>query len=256
MQHAPLIQLLITAQFSPPLPFLNALQVTDLCRGIWPTFDMYEQVSPAGPMPYSFEQLEGQEPLIAPVALMPRIQLGRSADSRLLLFQADRLSYGWQRNAALNDSVDYPGFEVIRDEFLANLAQLRGWASGELSHNFELIATEVAYTDAFRTKEDDGSIRRLSSIFTFLRSDGPSYSVRGFEYGWNETMHGEGVVKVQVNGPITTPGSIPAALLGITATIPTPRAAESQLYDELNRVHDHLRATFERVVEPQRRAMF
>lgn len=256
MTHAPLVQLLFTVQFSEPLAALNAIEIATIYARFSPDFDGYGQGDPAGPMAHRFEQLEDPTQLPPVIATMPRVQFTSAEGNYLLLFQNDRFSFGWQRTGALNEDPGYPGFATVRDAAFNHYDKFCS-ALAALGRDIPtLLASELAYTDAFPDCNVDGTQRRLSSIFTFLRQPAERYVIRGFEHSWNEPMDRDGIVVVKAYGPVVTPNAITAAFLQTTATFPTPAAGPSELKEAFDWAHGHVTTIYERVVEANRREEF
>lgn len=256
MTYAPLVQLLFTVQFAEPLAPLNALEIASIYGSFVPDFTEFAQVDPAGPMPHRFEQLEDASQLPPVIATMPRVQITGDNGSRVILFQNDRFSFGWQRMNALGDDPSYPGYASLRDSAVEHYGKFCRALSEIGRGTPTLLASEIAYTDAFPDRDRDGTPRRLSSIFTFLRAPTERYLVRGFEYSWNEEMDRDGIVVVKAYGPVVTPNGITAAFLQATATFPTPAAGPNELKEAFDWAHVHVTTIYKRVVEAVRREDF
>lgn len=255
MGHAPLIQVMFTAQFTPAISPLNPLEIAGLSASVWPDFPLFAQIDPAGLMVHSFGQLEGQEPILAPNVTMPRVQLTSADRSTSVYFQADRLSYSWSRTNSLAEEVSYPGYDVVVAEFHRHLNSFVKWIADNRHAEVNLVASEISYSSGFRTKDDDGSERRLSSIYTFINPD-VSYKVRGYEYSWNEAASGDGVLVVRVNGPALTMGDIPTSLVTLSATAYVAEVGLQHHRSALDRLHGSIEQVFERIVHAERRATY
>lgn len=256
MVYAPIVQVLITVQFEQSIPPMNALQIASYCQSVSDRFKIFEQGEPAGPMPYRHAQLEGREEPPVVVSTMPRIGLKSADQTRVLLFQNDRFSYGWQRVAALGSDPEYPGYEVIRNEAEREFESFVEACLRIVHSRPSIRVAEIAYTDALPDRDIDGSTRRLSSIFSFLDPEGPLRIIRGYDYSWNEELEPEGILSVRAYGPVITEGDVTAALLTTTATFEQYASDFSGVVAELNMAHDRSLSVFKSVIRESRREAY
>lgn len=256
MVYAPIVQQLLTLQFEEPLPPLNALHIAAYCRSLGERFQRFEQGDPAGPMPYRLAHLDGREPAPVVVSTMPRIAVTSADGSRVLIFQNDRFSYGWQRTQALKFDPDYPGYATLRQEAADEFAQFCDQVERLIQRRPRIAVTELSYTDAIPDRDQDGTVRRLSSLFTFIATDQPPRTVRGFDYSWNETLDPDGILSVRVYGPVVTEGDVTAALLTTTATFENRANDFSEAAAGLDAAHERITLTFSSVVRESRREVY
>lgn len=251
MTIAPANEVIITIQFKSAARQLNPLEIARLYEVFSPKFPLFEQGPAAGPMPFKLTQLDGSEP-IEYTAGMTRLRFVNETRTRVIMFQADRFSYGWQRTVGLDQQDDYPGFDALLSEAIKEWERLRAWFSSSLEVTLEPRIAEVAYVNAFVTRTPDGDLIRLSQIYNFLNPSIQPASINGYSHTWNQRLRGvDGVMVISAEGPVITPEQIPATLFSITSTFEL--SSEEQLQTELLLVREQVGETFRRVINEERR---
>lgn len=251
MTIAPASEVIITIQFKTPVRTLNALEIARLYEAFSPPYEQFDQVAPAGPMPFKLTHLDGSEPIeYAPS--MARLRFATAARNRVIMFQPDRFSFGWQRTVGLDQQDDYPGFDALLDEGMAEWTKLRSWFANTLDVSLEPNVAEIVYVNAFVTRTPEGEKIRLSQIYNFLNPTPPPVSVNGYAHSWNQRLDGmEGVLIASAEGPVITPAGIPATLLTLAGTFLL--SSEDSIEADLLKVRGIIGETFKRVINAERR---
>jgi uncharacterized protein (TIGR04255 family) len=253
MTIAPATQVIITLQFASPIRTLDPLEIASLYNHLAAKFPAFEQVPPAGPMPYKLTQLDGSEPTEYSPPLMPRLKFTAADGSRVLLFQLDRLSYGWQRTVDLSEQDDYPGFDSLLEEYTAAWHEVSSWIEERTSEAPQPRIGEIAYVNGFLTRDVDDNPIRLSDIYCFIRPNPDGTPINGYSYSWNERLNvADGVLSVVAQGPVITPSSRPATLLTLTATFVV--ANVTAFAEDFLAVRRRIHETFSRTVAVGRRS--
>lgn len=252
MEIAPATQVMITIQFSTPLRPLNALEVADLYAHFSHQFASYAEVVRAGPMPYNLKQLEGSEPIEVAMVEMPRLQFTSEDHAEVVLLQQDRFSFGWQRTTMLDADDQYPGFEKVLDGFQRCWDICVSWVKTKLEVDLIPKVAEIAYVNAFLTRNQEGKNVRLSEIYSFLKRADVPVVMNGYSYSWNEKLLvAEGVLVVAIQGPVLINATgTPATTFGLTATF--LMSGTIDMRSELLLVRERIGATFKRIVREER----
>lgn len=254
MTVGPVTEAMITVQFGEALLQLNALHIADIYQSFSAAFPMYDQVQPAGPMPYKLTHLDGSEPLEYEQSTFPRLRFQSIANGRVLMLQADRFSYGWQRNAFLDTPEEYPGFDLMLREFVANWELLQRWVAERFAIYLQPAVAEVAYINMIRTISADGERRRLSDIYSFLNPEPvsliPPVPINGYSYSWNEKLIvSDGILALTATGPAVLADGMPSTMFSLAATFKL--ATPSSFTGELLAVRARIRETFARSIKLQ-----
>lgn len=158
--NPPVVEMLLTVQFSPPLLNLNLLNIAELAGALKEQYPLFNQVDRAGPM----SPFHGQ-PAAFIASNMPRIMLLSEDLSFRVYFQDDRLSVGWNRVVGLSDPANYPGFDEIFTRFESTVSILQEFVQ---RHGFDIVGPvvgELVYVDQF-VVSDNGT--DISQYFSFL----------------------------------------------------------------------------------------
>jgi uncharacterized protein (TIGR04255 family) len=244
--NATATEVVIALQFGAPLAGLNALQIADLV-GRFPEFPRFTELPLSGPMPYSLGQLQGSEPVDGFVANFPRIGLGSNSGDRTLSFQADRLTYSWVRTSEIGQEDDYPGFDELLKEFEPLVARFVNQLLAMGLENLTFKVAEITYVNVIPTRTKDNDIIKLSSLFAFMRPALGWPPINGYWYSWNERLGvADGVLQVQVNGPVVYAPEKPAASFSLTGAFLI--TDHHNLNSELLAVRERMGETYRRVL--------
>ncbi|NYD91453.1 TIGR04255 family protein [Sphingomonas melonis] len=239
-------EVVIALQFADPLPHLNAIQIASITDG-FAEFPRFAELPVSGPMPYSLEQLDGTEPINGFVASFPRIALGSEDGDRTLTFQADRLTYSWVRTAELLDEDDYPGFDELVKELQPVIERFATLVQETANVTVSYKVAELTYVNVIPTRTPDNEPIRLSTLFAFLAPVPNSPGVNGYFHAWNEKLGvAEGVLRLQVNGPVLYAPEKPGASFTLAGTFLISDA--QQLPQELLAVRQRIGETYGRVL--------
>jgi uncharacterized protein (TIGR04255 family) len=242
---APIVQLLVTVSFNP-LPDFSLLDLADVARLFQGTLPVFQLVNRVGPMP-AVPSPDEVSPFIANA--IPRFALTTSDARDQLIFQEDRLSFGWSRTTPLGSEHDYPGFTSTLDQLRSHLQTLERWVT-ERGIALHPLVGEIVYTDAFLPAADVP----LSAIFTPL-NPASARQVNSLQYSWQSDW----------------PGSLSGQLFGTIAGPALSRAGEVVMSLETTgrfaledgwaswdsafaEAHQVMRATFESLVNPAARS--
>ena len=256
MADVPITQILMTVQFDPPAVSLNILDLAALRERFSEKFPVFNQVAPAGPMTYRIENLTSVNIQAAPA--LPRLQLLTEDMSRQIMFQYDRISFGWNRISSLRDDAGYPGYETIFSEFMDIVRTVRDFANEKDAPHLRPIVGELTYTDAFYTDNSDGSPKRLSSIFNVLN---PLFHMQNsaFSTSWNNVLSGngpEGFIQVVVSGGQKAIDGSNVAVLQTTGDFNLSDMSWDEISSAYNFVHKEIGDLFEKLVSPVLRTKF
>lgn len=244
--HAPVVQLLLTVSFSPSLGNLTILDLADIAALYRDAFPVFQQVSRAGPM-----SSRAHEAVVTlPMPMHPRIALSSATSRYQILFQDDRMSFGWVRGTELNEPNDYPGFSAVFRGLMDNVQRLIGWA-GQRGVTISPTVGEIAYTDAFALLAG----KPLSDIITLLNPDG-KLPVTSFNYGWTQPWPNdrEGYVEGLFAGPSLSPEGRRVATLETSARF-NPGATWHELEAGFADGHAVITDTYRELVKPPSHAI-
>lgn len=213
--EAPVVQLLLTASFSPSLDFLSIIDLADLYALFREDYPVFQQVNRAAPMTADPSQV--QLPGIQ-VGALPRLSFSTADSSRRMMFQSDRFSFGWARISDLSELSGYPGFDAIYGLFREYLQRVREWVSArgiEISPH----VGEIVYTDAFFVGAD-GSVAGApaADIFAIINPE-LRFPVTSIDCTWIEPLKGgsDGFVRSTASGPALSPSGAYMMTLETTA---------------------------------------
>jgi uncharacterized protein (TIGR04255 family) len=197
---APIKHLMLTVQFQPAMLSLNVTDLAGLRAIFADDYPIFNQLNRAGPMGFSLEQV-GMPFSVG--AGMPRLQFVSSDLAYEILFQEDRVSFGWSRTAPFEAPSNYPGFESI----LARLGLIVKRISDYLSELDQPSASassgEIVYTDVFIVPEGKAFGDSLPSIFNIFNAASP-ISTTGLNLVWNGELqlpNVEGFTQTSILGP-------------------------------------------------------
>lgn len=255
MSFTPLVQMLMTLQFQPALNRVSVFDLAGVMAGFRQQFPTASEVPAAGPMVYSFSQLDGSEEVPFDATTTPRLKLTNPDTHETLLFQHDRMSFGWVRGGGIDSDHDYQGFDHSYERLMEIFFELQERIAQYLEISVSCVAGEIAYTNALPLDDEDGTRRKLSTIFTFLNGT-RSFEMRGWEFAWNEVLSHDGILAVKAEGPAVIPGNKEAGILSLTATFPVATLDEDELKRQFTDHHDQVYSTFQRIVYPDRLARY
>ncbi len=198
---APVVQLILTMSFQQPLD-LTIVDTAEVAGLFADDYPVYRQIDRAAAM------------LAAPVTVaditqivgLPRLQFAAEDLTSHILFQNDRLSFGWNRQTPLEDSPDYPGFAATFAKFEQHLSTLREWADARETPITPAVG-ELHYTDAFSLS--DTLPPKRADQFRFFNPDFV-YPVASFNFSWMQAIV-EGRPGF-IQGIIASPGTSPAGV--------------------------------------------
>lgn len=255
MAIASATEVLVTVQFEQPLEPLTALQIASFFSVFSSNFPAYSQVQWAGPMAYRMTQADGSEPFPVQQWGMPRLRFGDMIGGRYILFQQDRISYGWQRTTQLNEPDGYPGFESILLEAKGVVQAAVEWLTNNLGGAPTLMGGEIHYGNAFEM-----SGKRLSDVYSFLAVTNPPLRLGAYNYAWSTPMEvANGILSVAASGPavvakIADPHQSAEEIEGVHVTLLTLTGTfmisdASQLDGEFLTVRKHIGEIFTQLVK-------
>ncbi|RYG55713.1 MAG: hypothetical protein EON56_05250 [Alphaproteobacteria bacterium] len=249
MAFAPASEVAITIQFYTPSLALNAIELADLYSQFSATFTEYDEVAPAGPMVFSVAQVEGSEPL-APQPSPFRARLRAPETYRSIMIQSDRMTYSWLRSSQLDEPDNYPGFDVLLDEFRSHWQTLSDWVQSRSGLSIEPRVGEIVYVNGFLFKNEQDEAIRLSSVYSFLDPLYPPRLTGSFQYSWIEPLlDNNGLLNVTVAGPAVAVTGIPVSVLTLSGTFLISESAS--VWTDLLTVRQRINETFSVVVRQE-----
>jgi len=245
--HAPVVQLLLTVSFSPPIENLTILDLASVAALFRDEFPVFQQIARAGPM--SAQANADHAIFPAWVSATPRISMSSTESRFQLLFQNDRLSFGWVRGSSLDEPNDYPGFTEIFENFETHVGQIVAWAK-QVGSEIRPAIGEIVYTDAFPLTMG----KPLSDIITLLNPIG-KLPVNSFNYNWTQPWPNEreGYVEGLFAGPGLSPEGTYVATLETSARFEI-NAAWDGVEAAFKDGHAVMKDIYEQLVKPPYRA--
>ncbi len=244
--NAPVVEMLVTVQFSPSLDTLSIIDMADLYGLFRSDFPVFSQVPRAGPM--SFDPVEAIVH-IEQTGDQPRLSFASEDLSRLVVFQNDRLSFGWLRVAPLHNNPSYPGFQNIFASLVDALKRLQAWIAGRGLAPIKPRAAEVSYQDAFAIHNAAGEqTLPVSDVFNFINPDLKFPKFR-FNYAWSELLPDDlpGFATVSASAPALVADGTEVMLLQTWASF-NPGTDWDALPDKFEAAHQAVLAIYHRVV--------
>ncbi|MEG3162265.1 hypothetical protein U1763_17320 [Sphingomonas sp. LB2R24] len=246
-EKAPVVQLLLTASFSPSLDFLSIIDLADLYALFREDYPVFRQISRAAPMTADPFQVRVES---IQVGALPRLSFTAADPSRHMMFQSDRFSFGWARVSDLSEPSDYPGFDALYALFREYLERVQGWV---LARGIEISPQvgEIVYTDAFMVGEN-GIVAGApaADIFTIINPE-IRFPVTSIDCTWVEPLTGGigGFVRSTASGPALSPSGSHMMTLETTANFDLSGgwAVVDQGFDVAHRAGLEI---FKRVVNP------
>lgn len=249
--NAPIVQLLLTVSFLPALPDLSIIDLADFYALFRQEYPVFRQVARAGPMSFSpMPEMADLGHMVGP----PRLAFSTEETERQVLFQNDRLSYGWNRTSSLKSGPNYPGFSASFETLVRHLDVLRNWSSGRGIEIRPAVA-EIVYTDAFTLQSSASeNPTPLPELFTFM-NPASLHPIMGFDYSWTEQLPSElsGYIQASAAGPALSPEGVPVATLETTSYFDASTKWD-QLDQKFERAHQAIHGVYERVVNQAVRA--
>lgn len=250
MVHAPAIQVMLTVQFAEPVPSYNALTMAALYELFSEEFPNFKQVPLALEMPYAAAQVLGLMEVRPVQTDTPRVQFETSDGRWSILFQYDRMSLVWHKSDPADSNTCYEGFENFFRKF-------GKWYDVALQYfkerNIILVpdVIELSYSNAFRMRDEDGSDRRISSVYSFL-GGGPRI-VFNYSYEWNEPINtSNGVLSASITGVSFFGDNVPHSLASFSGIMKVEPAGASGLEATVRSVREAIRRMAGQVVSPER----
>jgi uncharacterized protein (TIGR04255 family) len=160
---------------------------------------------------------------------LPRLVLRSPDGNRSIQFQTDRFAMGWTRSLPLGQPTDYPGYDILKKEWIGALKKFHQWCGQRLGVVPGARLVEIGYNNAALITVA-GRKRRLSEIFRWVQ---PGRPINAFQVTWAEFLSQEpnpARVAAQVGlgpvlpsedallfnftgfGPVDAPGESPQAL--------------------------------------------
>jgi uncharacterized protein (TIGR04255 family) len=243
IKNPPIMQLVLTVSFTPPLEGLSIIDLADLYAQFRDEFPIFAQVQRAGAMSY--------KPFEATMTVgdMPRVIFGAEGASVQVGFQSDRLTMLWSRTTPIAAPANYPGFDDIVARYFAAMFKLQAWMAARRLPEITPAVGEVAYVDALPLDVAGADQRRpISSVIKTVNPD-VLFPMISLEHAWNEPLTGdlEGFVRVQITAPnVMADGTV---AVGFDTTVSfAPGGSWSEARINFEKAHQASLAVFERVV--------
>lgn len=243
--YAPIVQVMLTLQFAPPLSNLDPVTVADVFNAFRAEFPVFEQVARAGPMPVDPDVLEIPNPLGS-----PRNSFLTDDRSKAIMFQDDRFSFLWQRKPG--SDLEYPGYDAIVSEALAHWRKIEKIAVVRSAHALMPLVGEITYTDQFLLSQQSPA-QQMAAIFAPLDRQF-STDARRVQVSYSEAAGPDGFYEVQIVGPVPIPEPIGesklCAQMQTIGRFPI-RDSWDGVSAGFNRMHDHVKSAFTHVVRSE-----
>lgn len=246
---APIVQLLLTVGFAQPISDLSLIDLADIARLFTDDLPVFQQVNRASPMPPGLDDQQALQALYLPAMGLPRLSLTTTDRRDQLLFQDDRLSFGWMRTTPLGAPHDYPGFRETYARFSGYLNALAEWVASKQLPVLPAVG-EAVYTDAFEV--GDRSV--LADIFSPLNPDSklPMNNLQySFQQRWPDDRTGH--IAGTFGGPQLSPDGMFIMTLETTGRFALLEGFDA-MASEFTEAHQLMRNTFECLVKPAARA--
>lgn len=251
MRHAPATQVMITVQFSQPLTSIGILEASSTYDEFRSDFPIFRQIGLAGPMPSSAEQFLKAE-LTASPANIPRLVMESEDNSRLLIFQSDRVSYAWNHARSV-DAPPYPGFDALLAEAWPQLERLIARLAQESQKEIDgFEAIQLSYVNAFRTRDTHDKHVRLAHIFSAFNQDREPQEVINYDYSWMQPLKSktglDGLLNASISGPIGGPDGAQSSQFNYDGTLACYDMTLNQIRDLVIDIHHELHQFYIRTV--------
>lgn len=251
MRHAPATQVMITLQFSQPLTSIGILEASSTYDEFRADFPIFRQIGLAGPMPSRAEHFLKAE-LGAPPANIPRLVMESSDNSRLLIFQSDRVSYAWN-HARSEDAPPYPGFDALLEEAWPQIERLIERLEKESQSEIKKFeAIQLSYVNAFRTRDAQNNYVRLAHIFEAFNQDREPQEVISYDYSWMQNLRSktgeDGLLNAAISGPIGGPDGVQSSQFNYDGTLPCQNRALGEIREMVIDIHTELHQFYVRTV--------
>ncbi len=241
-EAAPIVQLLLTAQFQHPAQNLTVFDYADL-REVYAEYPVRRHVPRAGPMPV----MQPTTQVTEYVSDAPRLQFITEDLRWEVLFQEDRISVGWNRTSPLDEASGYPGFTAVLDRFIQEWRKLSIFLKERGGDPIAAGVGEVSYSDAFRLLNKDGTEKRMEEIFNNVKSM-EEFRFNLVNINYTKIVKGAYPAHVETNisGPALDPSGERAAFLRTTVRFAVED--EPSLTARFDHAHRSAQEVFETLV--------
>lgn len=167
-----------------------------------PTF---QEMPPLGPtqLPSSRQQSLLLDLRLA--STLPRVRIMEAGKHNLCVIQSDRIAFGWQRDIAVGEQADYPGYESLRGNWVSDINRFSSWLAEQLDLPISPRLVELSYNNAYQL-ETDGRVRRISDIIQLVSPGNRLFNT--FNVTWSEPLGtlSEGYVQTSLGLGTAPPG--------------------------------------------------
>ena len=237
-----MVQLVLTVSFQQPLD-LTIVETAEVASLFADDYPVYRQIDRAGIMAAAPVAV----PDITQMIGLPRLQFAAEDLTSQILFQNDRLSFGWNRQTPLDHKPDYPGFAATFATFEQHLSTLREWADDRETPIMPAVG-ELHYTDAFSLA--DMPAPKRADQFRFFNPDF-IYPVASFNFSWVQAIvEGRpGFLQGIIASPGTSPAGVKICTLQTIARMDVT-AGWDAVASEFAQAHQAIHEVYNRVVNP------
>jgi len=198
-------EVVLAVHFSEPVP----LTVVDVAAWIaeyggddHPTF---QEMPPLGPTQFP---LPRQQPFSLDLRLantLPRVRIMGAGKHNLCVIQSDRIAFGWQRDVAVGEQADYPGYDSLRESWVSEINRFSSWLTQRLEIPISPRLVELSYNNAYQL-EIEGRVRRISEITQFVSPGNRAFN--SFNVAWSEFLGtpSDGFVQASLGISTAPPG--------------------------------------------------
>lgn len=185
-------EMLIAAHLSAP-PNATVLDVASWVEEFSGDYPAIQQLPPTPPVQlmqadqgaFGGAMMLGQSIMLGgPVVELPRMVLRSITTPFYVLYQADRIAFGWNRTKPLGVEEDYQGFDAVKAAFDDVARRFELWHIKRLGAPPSVRVAEISYINSV-PMDLDGKQRRISEVFRWVQ---PSRPVNMFNVNWLETI--------------------------------------------------------------------
>ncbi len=251
---APIKQLLLTVQFEPAMVTLDVTDLAGLRAVFADEFPIFNQINRAGPMGFRPEQ--SGMPFTVGTG-MPRLQFVSADLAYEVMFQEDRVSFGWSRTSPFDAPSNYPGFESL----LARLGSIIRRISVYLDEIGQPTAAassgEIVYTDVFVVPQGETFGGSLASIFRLFNGASP-INPTGMSLVWNGELglpDVQGFTQTSIIGPEMSGDGRVTAVMQSSAHFDLGELSWDSVPERFLAARGTIGRTFQELVNPNSFAM-
>ncbi len=167
---------------------------------------------------------------------VPRLLLRSKKGERTVQLQNDRFAFGWSRTIPVGEGAEYPGYESLKVEWLAEFHKFNAWCSKRMGVVPKAKLVELGYNNASPIVVG-GQRRRLSDIFQWVR---PARPVNAFQVSWMELLETDRIDAARV-AAVAAVGAAPpvleALIYNFTGFAPIDNDDERTISDAFDMLH-------------------